>query len=167
MRFATAALFAFAALAATGCGPIKYGGPIQPVGGRRVFVDSPKITNCHAELDKAKTEQEIKQSAEDLLTHYGYEVVRDPESADLVLRADIMDFSMGNTAARIWVGGGQAWHDTTVLIKPKGQSDNTGHRRANVSAGAYSNWKGAELHRQAVVQEIGKMHVWIAQKYCR
>ncbi|KAF0245659.1 MAG: hypothetical protein FD180_1437 [Planctomycetota bacterium] len=166
MKFAAAALFAFAALAATGCGPIKYGNPIERVGGRRVFVEQPKITNCHAELDKAATETEIKKSAEELLTHYGYQVVMDPDSADLVLRADVLDFSMGNTAARVLIGGGQAWHDTIVLIKPKGHTDNTGHRRAEVSAGAYSNWKGAEAHRRAVVNEIGKMHVWIAQKYC-
>ncbi|MEK7469970.1 MAG: hypothetical protein AAB074_21590 [Planctomycetota bacterium] len=166
MRLATAALFAFAAMAATGCGPIDYERDIERVGGRNVFVESPKITNCHAELDKAATEADIKKAAEELLTHYGFRVVSDPGSADLVLRADVLEFHLGSKAARILVGAGQAWHDTVVLIKPKNLTDNTGHRRAEVSAGAFNNWQGTEAHRRAVINEIGKMHVWVAQKYC-
>jgi hypothetical protein len=165
VRLATAALLAFAALAA-GCGPIKYEKEIEMVGGRNIFVEQPHITNCHAELDKAGTEADIKKAAEDELTHYGYHVVADESAADLVLRADVLEFNLGSTTARILVGGGQAWHDTVVLIKPKGHGENTGSRRAEVSAGAYSNWKGTEPHRRALVNEIGRMHVWIAQKYC-
>ena len=132
MRLATAALLAFAALVAAGCGPIKYERDIEMVGGRNVFVEPPKITNCHAELDKAGTEADIKKAAEEQLTHYGFHVVNDPESADLVLRADVLEFNLGSNTARIIVGGGQAWHDTVVLIKPKGHGENTGSRRAEV-----------------------------------
>ncbi len=165
-RLAAALLAICAVLGSTGCGPIRYEGDITPVAGRNVYVGQSKITNCHAELDKAGTEADIRKTAEDLLKHYGFTVVADPSAADLVLSADVLEFNLGSTTARVIVGGGQAWHDTTIIIKPKAGVDNTGHRRAEVSAGAYSNWKGTEAHRKAVVNEIAKMHVWVAQKYC-
>jgi len=164
-RLASAVL-AVLTLVAAGCGPISYARDIEPVGGRKVCVEPAKITNCHAELDRAATEEEIRKTAEDLLTHYGFQVVTDPSGADLVLRADVLHFDLGSTTARVIVGRGQSWHDTTILITPQGGTPNTGHRRAEVSAGAYSNWKGTEAHRRALVNEIAKMHVWVAQEYC-
>ncbi len=166
MKRIAAVLLGLCSVLGVGCGPISYQGEITPVAGRNVYVGPAKITNCHSELDKAGTESEIRKTAEDLLRHYGYTVVEDPSAADLVLNADVLEFNLGSTTARVIVGGGQSWHDTSMIIKPKGGLDNTGHRRAEVSAGAYSNWKGAEQHRKALVNEIAKMHVWVAQKYC-
>lgn len=155
-----------AVLVSAGCGPIDYERDITPVAGRKVYVGPAKITNCHAQLDKAGTEAEIQKTAKDLLKHYGYTVVEDAGSADLVLSADVLEFNLGSTTARVIVGAGQSWHDTSILIKPQGGLENTGHRRAEVSAGAYSNFKGAEQHRKALVNEIAKMHVWVAAEYC-
>jgi hypothetical protein len=153
-------------LAAVGCGPIRYDADITPVAGNSVFVDQPVIHNCHPELDKAGTENEIRTRAQDLLRGYGYTVAADAASADLVLKASVTEFQLGSRAARIIAGAGQAWHDTTIQITPRGGTTNAGRRRAEVSAGAFNNYKGAEAHRLAVANEIAKMHVWVAGKYC-
>ncbi|MCE9584019.1 MAG: hypothetical protein K8T20_16165 [Planctomycetes bacterium] len=165
-RFLLAAFVLVTSLAATGCGPIKYEHDIDMVAGRRVFVEPARISNCHAALNKEAVEAEIHKTAEDYLQHYGFTVVQDPDSADLILKADVAEFNLGSTTARVLIGGGQAWHDTAIVMHPKGFSVNVGHRRAEVSAGAYGNWKGAEAHQHALVDEIAKMHVWVAQKSC-
>lgn len=154
------------ALALAGCGgPIHYAfDPVQ-VQGRTVCVEMPTIANGDQRIDTAQTCEDIRKLANDYLQRYGYTTVQDAGGASLVLRAEISEFHLGSTAARVWVGAGQSWHDTSIRIHPAGGSDNTGRRKAEVDAGAYSNWKGDEPHRRAIVDEIAKMHVWVAEKY--
>ena len=150
---------------AVGCGPISYAQSPQRIDGRTVYVEMPTIAVPDQRIDAAKTCQEIHDLAIDYLKRYGYEPASDPSMASLTLRAEIANFHLGSTAARVWVGAGQSWHETTIVIRPRGLSENTGYRRAEVAAGAYSNYKGDEAHRVAVCHEIAKMHVWIADKY--
>jgi hypothetical protein len=147
-----------------GCGPIRYARDVEEIPGNKIFVEYPTIGNADARIDKEKTKTEIRALAVQWLQRYAYQVVSSPEEADLVLKADVTQIHLGAAAARVLTGYGQSWHETTIQITAGGYS-NAGYRKAEVAAGAYSNWKGDAQHWRALMDEIGKMHAWVAGKH--
>lgn len=159
-----------AAVTLAGCTGLQFENDPVPVAGT-VWVAGPVVTGTHPELDREILAARIRVAAANAVSNAGFVSAGDEASADLVIRATLEDFWLGDEAVRAlgWRvsshGEDRPAFKASVEVRAKGQPPNKATLSEITDAGGWSRETMAERRTAALVEKIARMHVLIAEEY--
>ncbi|MCE9584210.1 MAG: hypothetical protein K8T20_17125 [Planctomycetes bacterium] len=166
----TRIIVAFAAIALAGCTGLRFENDPVPVAGT-VWIAEPAITGTHPELDRSSIAERIHAAALKAVEDGGFAKAADEASADLVIRATIEDFWLGDETVRA-LGWRVSSHQedrpsfqARVAVLAKGQPPNEARMSEVTDAGGWSKFNMVERRTTALIDKISRMHLAIAKEY--
>ncbi len=159
-----------AVLFLAGCTGLQFENDPVPVAGT-VWVAEPVIAATHAELDRNALAVRIRLAAATAVSDAGFGRAGDEASADLVIRATLEDFWLGDEAVRAlgWRvsshGEDRPSFKARVAVLAKGQPPNEATLAEVTDAGGWSKESMAGRRTAALVEKIARMHVSIAEEH--